>query len=118
VTAAAAVVACSALWTALLAIGHLGVEVPLVSALGPGGSRVVLTAGIVFAVATTIFAAIAIGLARAQPWAWTAGVLVNGLALLSGALEFRGAGSVVGMLLAAAALVLLLTPRARRALSR
>ncbi|MGH8907559.1 MAG: hypothetical protein ACRD0K_13785 [Egibacteraceae bacterium] len=116
VTAAAVLIFGSALWTALLSIGHLGVDIPLISALGPGGNRVVLSAGIVFALATAVQVAIGIGLTRMRPWAWTAGVVVNALALLGGITEFRGAGSVIGMVLSAAVLVLLLTPQARDAL--
>lgn len=118
VTAAAALVGGLALWTALLSIGHLGVTIPLVSVLGPGGNRVVLAAGIAFAITAVVCACVAIGLARMQSWAWTAGVVVNSLALVAGVREFRGAGSVIGMLLAAAALILLLTPQARRASMR
>jgi hypothetical protein len=118
VTAAAVVVAGLAVWTALLSIGHLGVEIPLVSSLGPGGNRVVREAGIAFAIATVACACVAIGLARMRPWAWTAGIIVNSLALVGGVREFRGAGSVIGILLAAATLILLLTPQARHAFTR
>jgi hypothetical protein len=118
VTAAAGAVLLLALWCALLSIGHLGVEIPGVSALGPGGNRVVLPAGIVFALATAAFAAIGTGLLRLRSWAWAAGVAVNALALLGGLRQFRGAGSAIGLALALVALVLLLTPSARAALRR
>lgn len=114
--AAASAVLLLALWTALLSVGHLGVEIPFVSQLGPGGDRVVLTAGIVFAIATAVFLTIGVGLLRLRAWAWAAGVVVNALAVLGGLREFRGAGSVVALVLALTALVLLLTPQARRVL--
>ena len=116
VMAAATAVLLLALWTALLSIGHLGVEIPLVSQLGPGGDRVVLAAGIVFAIATAVFITIGVGLLRMRAWAWAAGVAVNALAVLGGLREFRGAGSVIALVLALTALVLLLTPQARRVL--
>ena len=114
--AAASAVLLLALWTALLSVGHLGVDIPFVSQLGPGGDRVVLAAGIVFAIATAVFLAIGVGLLRLRVWAWAAGVVVNALAVLGGLREFRGAGSVVALVLALTALVLLLTPQARRVL--
>ncbi|MGH8884903.1 MAG: hypothetical protein ACRDYX_06970 [Egibacteraceae bacterium] len=118
VTAAAVLVFGLALYAALLSIGHLGVEVPVLSALGPGGSRVVLVAGIVFAVGAVIQAVIGVGLLRLGGWAWTAGVAVSALGVLGGIRQFRGAGSVVGILASLAVLGLLLTPQARAALRR
>ncbi|MGH8896546.1 MAG: hypothetical protein ACRDZ4_05840 [Egibacteraceae bacterium] len=118
VTAAAVLVFGLALYAALLAIGHLGVEVPVLSALGPGGSRIVLVAGIVFAVGAVIQAVIGVGLLQLGGWAWTAGVAVSALGVFSGIRQFRGAGSVVGILASLAVLGLLLTPQARAALRR
>ncbi|MGH8934161.1 MAG: hypothetical protein ACRDZO_26855 [Egibacteraceae bacterium] len=116
VKAAAALMFASAVWAALLSVSHLGVEIPVFSGLGPGGERVILVPGVIFAVATAVNAVVAVGLLRLRSWAWLAGVVVNGLALLSGAGQFRGAGSVIGLLLAAAALAMLLAPQARMAL--
>jgi hypothetical protein len=118
VTGAAWAVLLLALSSALLSISLLGVEIPLVSGLGPGGDRVVLPAGIVFAIATAVFAVIGVGLLRMRAWAWAAGVAVTALALLGGVGQFRGAGSVIGLVLALIGLVLLLTPGARAALRR
>jgi len=115
-TALVALSGMSALGALLLAIGHLGVEVPVLSALGPGGDRAVPVAAAVFSVGTVLYAAVAYGAARGARWAWTAGVVVNALAVLGGARQFRGAASAIGLLLAVAALALLLAPAGRRAL--
>jgi hypothetical protein len=102
-----------ATYAALLSISHLGVDVPVLSALGPGGDRVVLAAGIVFALGAGIYAILGIGLLGLHRWAWFAGVAVSALSVLSGIGQFRGAGSVIGILLSLAVLALLVTPQAR-----
>lgn len=102
--------------TATLTVGHSGVTVPLVSALGPGGGDPVWPAAAGFAVATALFAAIAVGLFRRRAWAWPLATVVNGLVAASGVLQFRGAVSAVGVALGLASLVLLLTPAVRREL--
>lgn len=104
--------------SALLAVGHAGVEIPLVSALGPGGSRPVWPAAIAFTAAACLHGAVALGIARRRPWAWPLGVLAAALTLLGAAVPFRGVGSIVGMVLAGAELALLLTGRARRGILR
>lgn len=116
VTAAIAIAFLVAVYAALLSIGHLGVEVPGLSELGPGGDRVVLRAGISFAVAAVIYAVIGVGLLQLRPWAWAAGTVVSALSILSGIVQFRGPGSVIGMLLSLVLLVLLLLPQTRSAL--
>lgn len=103
-----------AVGSALLAVGHMGVEIPVVSALGPGGSRPVWPAAIAFAVAAGLHGAVSAGVARRRGWAWPLGVLVGALTLIGAATPFRGAGSVVGIVLAAAEVGLLLTGGARR----
>lgn len=118
VAAAAALTLVLAVYVALLSIGHLGVEIPGLSALGPGGNRVVLVAGILFAVSAVLYATIGVGLLRLRGWSWVAGIVVSALSVLSGIVQFRGAGSVIGILLSLAVLVLLLTPQARAALRR
>jgi hypothetical protein len=118
VTAAAVLAFGLALYATLLSIGHLGVEVPVLSSLGPGGSRVVLVAGIVFAGGALVSAVIGFGLLRLHSWAWVAGVALGALGVLGGIGQFRGAGSVVGILASLAVLALLLTPQSRAALRR
>jgi hypothetical protein len=100
----------------LLAIGHAGVRLPVVSALGPGGSRAVVPAAIAFAAAACLHGAVAYGVARRRTWAWPVGVLVAGATLLGAAVPFRGAGSLAGIALAGTELGLLLSASVRSAL--
>jgi len=107
-----------AVGSALLAVGHAGTRIPIVSALGPGGSDPVVPAAIAFAVGACLHGTVAYGVARRHPWAWPLGVLVAAVTLIGAATPFRGAGSVVGIVLAGAELGLLLTSRVRRAILR
>jgi hypothetical protein len=100
----------------LLAIGHAGVAIPLVSALGPGGSRAVVPAAIAFTAAACLHGAVAYGVARRRTWAWPLGVLAAGVTLLGAAMPFRGAGSIAGIALAGTQLGLLLSAGVRSAL--
>ncbi|HSJ45078.1 MAG TPA: hypothetical protein VK923_10395 [Euzebyales bacterium] len=118
VDAVAWISAALAVGSALLAVGHVGVRIPVVSALGPGGSAPVVPAAIAFAVAACLHGGVAYGVARRRPWAWPLGVLVAAVTLLGAAVPFRGAGSVVGIMLAGSELGLLLTRRIRRAILR
>lgn len=103
-----------AIGSALLAIGHLGVQLPVISRFGPGGTRAVVPAAIAFGVAACLHGAVAVGSARRRSWAWPLGVLVAGVTLIGAATPFRGAASAVGIVLAALQLGLLLTRPARR----
>jgi hypothetical protein len=94
---------------ALLAVGHLGFHVPLLSALGPGGSRAVLPAVIAFSLAALLHGAVSAGVHRRHTWAWPLGVFVAAVTLLGAAMPFRGVLSAVGSALAALQLALLLT---------
>lgn len=105
-----------ALGSLLLCIGHLGVDVPLLSSLGPGGDRAVPVAAAIFAVGAVAYAVVGLGALRLARWAWLAGVVVHALAILAGLGQFRGAASAVGILLSLAALVVLASPSGRRAL--
>lgn len=107
-----------AVGSALLALGHMGVEIPVVSALGPGGSRAVVPAAIAFTAVAGLHGTVATGIARRRPWAWPLGVLASGITLLGAAVPFRGAGSLVGIVLAGAELVLLLRGGTRRTILR
>ena len=117
-TAAAALSALGAVGSALLCVGHLGVDVPVLSAFSPGGGGTVPAAAVVFAVAALAYGAVAAGALRRTAWAWPAGVVFHGLAVLSGAGNYRGAASGVGIALSLAALAVLFAPAGRRALRR
>lgn len=102
--------------SALLAVAHMGVEVPLLSALGPGGGRAVVPAAIAFSVAAVAHGMVSVGVRRRRAWAWPLGVLIAAATLLAAAAPFRGIGSALGIVLAAAQLGLLVTKPARRAI--
>lgn len=105
-----------AIGCALLAVGHLGLQVPLLSALGPGGTRPVVPAAIAFTVAAALQALVTFGVTRRRPWAWPLGILIAAATLLGAATPFRGGISAVGIVLAGLELSLLLTGDGRRLL--
>jgi hypothetical protein len=108
--------AVAAIGTTLLAVGHAGVQIPLLSALGPGGNRAVPIAAAAFTLATALYAAVAAGAFSGARWAWPLGLVVHGLAVLGGLGNYRGAASAFGIALGVACLVVLLSPGGRRAL--
>lgn len=103
---------------ALLAIGHAGVRLPLVSVLGPGGDRAVPVAAAVFTVATVCYAVVTRGLLGRMRWAWPAGLVLSALTVVGAARPFRGVGSAVGIVLAAAIVAALVSTPGRRAFGR
>ena len=115
-TTVAALSALLALGCAALAIAHAGVEVPLLSRIGPGGDRAVVPAAIAFTLATVVLVAVAFGVSRGRAWSWALGVVVHGLVLLGAAVPFRGVASLVAIIVAGASLALLLTRNGRDAL--
>ncbi len=106
--------AIAALGALLLCVGHLGVDLGPVSALGPGGTQAVPVAATIFAVGAVLFAALAVGTWRGARWAWWAGVVVYGLATVSGITQYRGAASAIGLVVSVGALAALLSPSGRR----
>lgn len=117
------IVAVFAALTALLGLGciamavaHAGINVPLLSRLGPGGNRAVVPAVIAFTVAATALLLLAAGAVRRRPWAWALGLVTHALVFLGAAVPFRGVGSAVAMIIAAACLALLMTTQARTSL--
>ncbi len=101
---------------ALLSVGHAGVSLPLLSALGPGGDRAVPPAVVAFAVATVLATAVAVGAFRRRAWAWALGLAVFGLTALGAVTPYRGVGSAVGIALGLAGVAVLLSPAGRAAL--
>ena len=106
----------SALAAAVMAIAHLGIRVPVISALGPQGTDAVPPAVAAFSLAAVLFTVIAVGVAGSRTWAWPVGIVVNGVALVAAAVPYRGVGSLAGILVSATALALLLSPPVRRTL--
>ena len=113
---AVALAAVNAVGLALLAIGHAGLDVPLLSELGPGGGRAVPPAAAAFTVGAAAWAAVAAALARRRRWAWALGIVVGALGALGGVGQFRGIASAVGIALSVAVVALLLVPSVRSAL--
>jgi hypothetical protein len=105
-----------AIGCALLAVGHLGLQIPVLSALGPGGVRAVVPAAIAFTVAALLHALVGVGVTRGRSWAWPLGVLIAAATLFGAATPFRGVISAVGIMLAGLELGLLLTRDGRRLL--
>lgn len=103
---------------ALLAVGHAGVRLPLMSALGPGGDRAVPVAAAIFTVATVAYAVVTRGLLARRRWAWPAGLVLGALTVVGAARPFRGVGSGVGIVLALAIVAALASPAGRRAFGR
>ena len=116
--AAAALTALLGAGTLLLAVGHAGVAIPVLSAVGPGGTRPVWPAAGAFTAMTLALGTVVIGLARRRGWAWPAGVGLHALAVLSGLGQYRGVASAVGIVIGAVALALLLSPPGRAAAAR
>jgi hypothetical protein len=103
------------LGTASLAVAHAGVEVPLLSALGPGGDEPVPVAVAIFGVGAALYAVVAAGAFAGARWTWLVGLVVNALALASGFTNYRGPASAIGIALSALSLIFLLSPGGRRA---
>ena len=112
----AALSALLALGCAALAIGHAGVDVPLLSQIGPGGNRAVVPAAIAFAVSTVILALVAWGTWGRRAWAWALGFVAHALVFVGAAYPYRGVASLVALLVSGTCLALLLTRAGRRAL--
>lgn len=112
--AAALLAGIGAVATGLLAVGHAGVELPLVSALGPGGDRAVWPAAIAFSVAAASYTGVAAGLIRGRTWAVPAGVILFAATVAGALTPYRGPASLLGALFGATGLVLLGACAARR----
>lgn len=100
--------------TLLLAIAHLGIEIPVLSALGPQGGAVP-PAVVAFTLATALFAGVGYGLARRSRLAWGVGLGVSALSILSGIGQFRGVVSAIGIGLSVLLIGLLLASPSRDA---
>ena len=112
--AAVALTGIAAVGTLLLAIAHLGIEIPMLSAPGPEGGAVPPTA-VALPIATALFAGVGYGLARRNRLAWGIGLGVSALSILSGIGQFRGVVSAIGIGLSVVLIGLLLAPASRDA---
>lgn len=112
----AALSALLALGCAALAVGHSGVEVPLLSRIGPGGNQAVVPAAVAFTIATILLGLTAYGIVRRRAWAWALGLALHSLIFLASALPYRGVASLVALIITGTCVALLLTRTARAAL--
>lgn len=112
----AALTALLALGCAALAVGHAGVDVPVLSRFGPGGNRAVVPAAIAFTVTAAALLVLVLGVLRRRSWSWALGLLTHALILLGAVVPYRGVGSAVAIIISAACLALLMTRSARTAL--
>lgn len=110
--------AVAALGSLLLAVAHLGIELPLLASLGPGGDTVVVPAAIAFGVGMAVWGAVSFGAFRRTRWVLPVGVVFSVLSILSGLMPYRGVASGVGIALASLVLLTLLSPPGRRAFGR
>lgn len=83
----------------LLALAHTGMDIPLLSRLGPQGGAVPAAVG-AFTVGTIVFGAVAVGLFFGARWARGLGLAVAALSIISGFGQFRGVVSAAAMVLA------------------
>ena len=97
-----------------LAIGHAGVAIPVVSALGPGGSDPVWPAAAAFTVAALAFVVVGVGLRGARTWAVPAASILFGVTVIASLFPFRGVGSIAGAVVGIAGLALLSLTALRR----
>lgn len=111
---AAGLAVLAAVGSALMAVAHLGVDLPLLPTQGLG--RAVPAAAAAFGLGTVLFAAVAWGLRDRARWAWWLGLVGFALALQGSAMPYRGAGSAVGIVLSVLGLAALLHPVTRRGL--
>lgn len=109
VTTVAVLSAVLAVGCVVMAIAHSGVEVPVISRLGPGGGRPVVPAALAFALAAALLTVLTLGMWRQRPWSWAAGLVVHGVVVAGAAFPYRGWGSLAGIVLAGAAFVLLVS---------
>ena len=101
---------------AALAVAHAGVELPLLSSIGPGGDRAVVPAAIAFTIAALVLSAVAAGTWRRRPWAWALGIVTHGLVFVGAAVPYRGVASLVALIVSGTCIALLLTRAGREAL--
>lgn len=102
--------------SAAMLVGHLGFRVPFLSGISPG--RLILPAAIGFGFGTVAYAVVVLATWQRRRWGRWLALAVHGLALLSASVPFRGWFSAVAAGVAAAAIVVLLTPGAKQALGR
>jgi hypothetical protein len=111
--AAAALAVLGALAAGVMAVAHLGVDLPGLPTIGAG--RAVPPAAAAFAIGAVLFGLAAWGLAGRRAWSRPLALLVNALTVAACAMPYRGPASAAGIAMGVAAVALLLLPGSRRA---
>ncbi|HUH07702.1 MAG TPA: hypothetical protein VML96_07840 [Egibacteraceae bacterium] len=112
-TALAWLAGLAAAGSAIMALAHMGLQIPVISGLGPGGARSVPVAALVFGISTLMFLLILFGMLMRRAWAWPVALVGNGFALIGAANPFRGPVSAAAIAVTVAAIAILLSPPGR-----
>jgi hypothetical protein len=105
----------AAFGSGLLALAHAGLDVPVLSLLGPEGDDAVPVAATIFGIGLALYSVVALGAFSRARWTWPLGVVVNLLALAGGIANYRGIASAIGIALGVLMLVFLFSPGGRQA---
>lgn len=105
-----------ALGSGLMTLGHLGLDLPLLEAFGPG--RLLAPVAAAFAVGTVLYVVVAYAAFTLTSWAWPVALVVNAVAFLTAAFPYRGWVSGAAIAVSLASIVVLVTPAGRAALRR
>ena len=106
----------SAVGALLMAAAHSGLELPVASSLGPTSAVPAAAAG--FLVGSAFFVVVGLLAWSQLRSAWSFGLVVNALALMSALVPFRGPISAAAAVVSVAAIAVLLSPSGREAFGR
>jgi hypothetical protein len=98
----------------VMAVAHLGLEIPALELVGPG--RLIVPAAVSFLLGTVLYAVAAYGALRAARWAWPAALVVNVLAFGTAAFPYRDWMSGAAIVVSLTAIAVLVSPQGRAAL--
>lgn len=97
----------------VMSLAHTGLAVPVVEGFGPG--RPIVPVAVIFAVGAIAYATVAVAALRTLSWWWPAAVSVNLVAGAAAAGQYRGAPSLVAIVVGVVSLLVLLAPAGRKA---
>jgi hypothetical protein len=99
--------------SAVMAVAHLGLEIPALEFVGPG--RLIVPAAVSFLLGTALYAVAAYGALRVARWAWPTALVVNVLAFGTAAFPYRDWMSGAAIVVSLAVVTILLSPPGRAA---
>jgi hypothetical protein len=100
----------------VMALAHLGIELPGLELVGPG--RLVLPAAVSFLLGTVLYAVAAFGALRVSRWAWPTALVVNVLAFGTAAFPYRDWMSGAAIVVSVTVIAVLVSPWGRAAFPR